>query len=200
MSEPLVLKVHDEPTYFNKEAAIGLLLFPPLGAVVGAFIGKERMEKEKAQGRIIKEPSDWNKDTLLGGLIGAEIGAVVGYVAAGAILAAGVLTANPGALIAGSELVAMNGAMALSALAAFAGSTLIGVGIGSWIGGDIGKESMQQDKIKAEIENSRGHEHGHGREKQVAHSYEHDMGHGKNHAAAITAERERAALREASLA
>jgi len=86
MAQELRLKVNDEPTWFNKEAFIGLLLAGPIGGVIGGWIGNERMEREKLVGkRVSSEPSFWNKDTLIGGLIGDGLGGVVGYIAGVAI-------------------------------------------------------------------------------------------------------------------
>ena len=71
MAQQLTLKVNDEPTYFNKEMAIGTVIAPVIGTLIGGYIGKRRMEKEKTEGRITTdEPSAWNKDTLLGAGLG----------------------------------------------------------------------------------------------------------------------------------
>lgn len=77
MAEALVLKKNDSPTYFNKEALIGTLLFPVVGTVIGAMIGKSRMEEEAKNGKVVTDkPSFWNKDTLLGGLVGNLVGCI----------------------------------------------------------------------------------------------------------------------------
>lgn len=73
----LLLKTNEEPTFWNKEAAIGFFLGNFLGGLIGGLIGKERMKKEKILGKPVSDnPSFWNKDTLLGGLIGSALGGI----------------------------------------------------------------------------------------------------------------------------
>jgi len=78
----LTLRVNETPTIFNKEMAIGFLLFNVVGAVIGGFIGKERMTREAQEGRRLDAPSFWNKDAALGGLLGAHLGVVAAFIAA----------------------------------------------------------------------------------------------------------------------
>jgi len=100
MPQSLILKSHAEPSFFNKEALIGFLIVPPLGGIIGALIGKNRMETEKQHGKAVNAtPSFWNKDTLLGGLIGLEL---AGFVAIATGAFATVASASlPVGLIAG---------------------------------------------------------------------------------------------------
>ena len=79
MSEALVLKKTDAPSYFNKEALIGTLLVPGLGTIIGAMIGKSRMERERYEGKPVGEPDFWNKDTLIGALLGAHLVAALSF-------------------------------------------------------------------------------------------------------------------------
>ena len=84
MGDELVLNTHRNPTYFNKEMAIGAFLVPLFGggvislvggAVLGGLIGKQRIEREALAGKHIDEQHNWlNKDMLLGALIGHAIG------------------------------------------------------------------------------------------------------------------------------
>lgn len=130
MDKPLVLKTNAEPTYFNKEAAIGFLLFPVVGTIAGAIIGKNRMENERAVGKVIKEPSMFNKDMLLGTLLGGLAGSILFK----GLLIAAAATASP-ALV----------------TAAF-GAALISPLIGAYAGGGLGKEAMQQEMVMAQIQ------------------------------------------------
>ena len=78
MSEPLVLKSDTPPTIFNKEMVIGTLLLPVFGTIIGAVVGKRRMERENTVGKLVDEkPGFWNMDTLLGGLIGGTVGSLL---------------------------------------------------------------------------------------------------------------------------
>ena len=71
----------EEPTYFNKEAALGALAgalltipFSGFGAIagasVGALFGKRRIEHENLEGKLITPPSFWNFKTAVGTLAG----------------------------------------------------------------------------------------------------------------------------------
>lgn len=109
----LRLPIKDEPTYLNKEAAIGFLAgsFVPAvgnvgGLIIGALIGKSRMEREARDGRIAYEPTIWNKDMALGAGIGVFL-TVAGAVLGGIVLGVGgaifgaAATVVAGALIGG---------------------------------------------------------------------------------------------------
>ena len=103
MAQELKLKTNKEPAWFNKEMAIGGLLgleIPVVGlftaipgAILGGWIGKNRMENEKLHGKPVSDtPSFWNKDTLLGGAMGWITAGFIGVgVAVGIVFAA-----NPG--------------------------------------------------------------------------------------------------------
>lgn len=153
------LMVNDEPTIWNKEMAIGTLLLPIIGTVIGGYIGKNRMRQEKAEGRTVtNEPSGWNKDTLLGGLIGTSVGGVVGSILA----AVAIGTFGPA-----------------GAIAAHGVGLLAGMIVGGSIGAKFGKDrqlhdyeqSVEQDRqhtIKEAMGRSPSRDHSHGKGKDYA--------------------------------
>lgn len=116
----LRLPIKDEPTYLNKEAAIGFLLFNIPGAILGGLLGKERMQRESRDGRLASEPTIWNKDMALGA-------------------AAGVFLMSAGALV--GALAAGFGGFFLGAAA-----TVI---VGAVIGGNYGKNRMAEERQEA---------------------------------------------------
>ena len=84
MTQTLKLKVIDEPTMFNKEMAIGTLIFPVVGTLIGGWIGKNRMARELREGReVTDKPSFWTKDTLVGGLLGGLLVEVLSFALVG---------------------------------------------------------------------------------------------------------------------
>jgi hypothetical protein len=137
MAEALVLKKNESPTYFNKEALIGTLLAPGIGTIIGAMIGKSRMEEEAVNGKVVTDkPSFWNKDALLGGLLGDLVGAAI-FVAVVGITAVS-------ALVTGAPVVL--GAGAIAAGLGWAASVAAGV----YLGGKSGEvsEKKQFDQAK----------------------------------------------------
>ena len=137
MSEALILKKTDAPTYFNKEALIGTLLVPGLGTIIGAMVGKSRMEDEAKSGKVVTDQTSfWNKDALMGGLLGDLVGGAIfaSVVGIGAITA--VLTGVP----------VVFGAGAVAAGLGWAAS----VAVGTYLGGKSGEASQ-----KAEFEEAK---------------------------------------------
>ncbi|MDX1974900.1 MAG: hypothetical protein SFT92_04420 [Rickettsiales bacterium] len=132
MSETLRVPVNDEPSWFTKETAIGFLMAGPLGFLVGGYVGKQRMEREKLDGRIVEKPSFWNKDMLLGGLLGGLVGSL------GAV--AVVVTAA----------IALHSApiLAFGGLASALGY-LVGAAGGAYYGGTEGEKTMEQEYAQA---------------------------------------------------
>ncbi|MDX2073452.1 MAG: hypothetical protein SFX19_03695 [Alphaproteobacteria bacterium] len=175
MAETLILKTNQTPTYFNKDAAIGLLIpgIGIIGAVVGAFIGKDRMEKEAAVGKPVGEPTFWNKDALLGGLLGQALGAI-------AMLA--VVAAAP-------FMPVIAPAVAEGAGLLLAAGGLAGLVTGVFLGGDAGKERMLQEYTMAAVQSHEQAGRSHAQEPQQAMAEE--KGHTKNHAQEIIAARQR---------
>lgn len=82
MTEPLILKTNEKPSFFNKEMAIGALLglctanpsLLAVATVIGACIGQNRMARENKYGKIIDVHTSSSKDTLLGAILGSQVG------------------------------------------------------------------------------------------------------------------------------
>lgn len=178
MSEPLILKKNETPTYFNKEAAIGFFIGGgPIGALVGGFMGKSRMESEAITGKVIKEPSFWNVDTLLGGLIGLNLGVIAGAITHVALAAAAVATAAPtlttAAMISATPL-------ALVGLAAIPLMGAAGAALGAYLGGESGMEEMKQEQLQAIAQQtSRAQSYGRAPQQQVEYNHEVSQDHAK---------------------
>lgn len=150
MAQELILKTKDEPTFWNKEAAIGLLVAFPVGGIIGGFIGKNRMEKEKKAGKVVSDESSfWNKDTLLGGLIGNVGGAIAGGIIA-AVALIGMAYTGQVPTNAMADLVLTAGA-GLAGMAGLAG--------GAYWGGNAGIERQKTEFEEAKsqaVEQQRG--------------------------------------------
>lgn len=108
--DELKIPAKDEPTFWNKDAAVGFFvggMIPVVGhiggLIVGGLIGKNRMERESREGRITPEPTLWNKDMALGAGIGVFL------MSAGAL--AGLLTAGIGGLLMGAIGTVVAGAL-----------------------------------------------------------------------------------------
>jgi fluoride ion exporter CrcB/FEX len=128
----VTLRVNETPTIFNKEMAIGFLLFNVVGALIGGFIGKERMASEASEGRQLGTPSFWNKEAAIGGLLGAHLGVAVAFIAAS--LATPVLAT------------------------AIASVAVVGAGlIGLTIGGTWGKRQQEREYALAVERQGEGH-------------------------------------------
>ena len=157
--EPLRLRVDDAPTYWNKENLIGTWVFP-IGNVVGAMMGKERMEREQKEGRIVKEPTVLNIDMLVGATVGSLLS---------------IFTAMAGAAIGGAIGLTM-GKEAMVALAnlGMVGGGLSAVPIGAYIGGIMGKDRMQKEYAQAqEQQRTRELQQYRGRDPQAGLELEH---------------------------
>ncbi|MGO9108342.1 MAG: hypothetical protein ACLP9L_03835 [Thermoguttaceae bacterium] len=131
MPGQLTLRVNETPTIFNKEMAIGFLLFNVPGALIGGFMGKERMASEAREGRQLGTPSFWNKDAAIGGLLGLHLGVAAAFIAA--------------------SLATPLFATAIAAVAV-AGAGLIGL----TIGGSWGKHWQKQEYAQAVQERGEG--------------------------------------------
>lgn len=138
MAEELRYKSDKEPTFLNAEAIIGLM--SPLsivGGIIGGWLGQERMERERTEGKIVSsEPSSWNREALIGGMIGADIGVIGGYIlgimaAAATELVAAATFANPVGWAVGI-------AVALGATA-----------VGSYMGADVGEKRQVREYEEA---------------------------------------------------
>jgi hypothetical protein len=156
MAEELRLRVTDTPTIFNKEMAIGTLLFPGLlGTIIGGLVGKERMEWEFKDGRrVSSDPSFWNKDTLLGGLIGYSMVAIIGMITA--------VFAFPEITILGLAAIGV-------------GSGAVGTVIGAWVGGKHGQDRMEHEYRSAVVQQVSQNA-----SPEVAQAVEHAMEHKKD--------------------
>lgn len=136
----LTLQKNDQPTFFNKEMLIGLLFTPMslsgfgaiAGGLIGAFVGKERMEREKRDGKIVSDkPSFWNKDTMLGALIGQTLGGVLAAIAAVTLI---------------SPVVTIGVAMSITA------GVLGGATIGAYFGGKHGQKNELSEFAHAQLQ------------------------------------------------
>ena len=135
-----VVPATEEPTAWNKSAAVGAiaggLVFPVVGHIAGAVIGgqmqKEKMQKELASGHVVEEPTALNKDAIIGGFIGSIAGGLLG-----AAVFFGAAAATGGVV----PVVALLAATALSV-----GGTILG----AMQGGKQGKEAMEQEYAAAQ--------------------------------------------------
>jgi hypothetical protein len=119
MPDKVIIRTNEQPTIFNKEMVIGFLAFHAIGAVVGGFIGKNRMVREQNEGKRLDKPSFWNKEAAIGGLLGIYAG----------VLATFFLAAGIGGI----------------AAAVIAGAGLIGL----TLGGTAGKRHQEQEYAQA---------------------------------------------------
>lgn len=185
-NQPLRLNVTEKPTYWNKEAAIGTLLAFPIGTVIGAIIGKDRMQHELDHGKEIKEPTAFNKDMVIGGLLAPIVTGIAGFALsaiAGIITLA--VTSNPIA----AATVTTSGNL-------LSGVALLGsIPIGGYLWGMDGKETMQKEKDQAisQLQNFAMSQHFSKAQAQDM-APEIEQTQGKNFAAALESERAQAAL------
>lgn len=105
-----IVPSNEEPTFFNREMALGTYIFPVVGTIIGGFIGKSRMESEQATGILVKPPSRMNITALNGFLYGSMVSAFVSMA---------VLTIGGPAAVLGAIGILIGG----TALAAFAGGS-----------------------------------------------------------------------------
>lgn len=172
MHQPLKLQTHHNVTIFNKDMMLGALVglivpgFGPValgaaavGALIGGFVGKNRLEKENHEGKVVTTPTYLNKDTLIGGLLGSKIGVTVGLLALGTIIGA---LAGPGLLSAVGEAggIEVVKAMApeavmklvepfiqpiIAAFGAGAATFLAATGAGAYFGAKAGYKQMERE-------------------------------------------------------
>lgn len=120
----LTIKTDKKPTFWNEDiwmgAAFGMPIgLPFIGAIVGGFLGKNRMKSEAQYGKEVHTPTRWNKGILIGFMKGVAKGALA---LAGTAIAAGVLSALAPAAVAGSVFYGALGVGALvSAVTAIRG-------------------------------------------------------------------------------
>jgi hypothetical protein len=153
MAEELRLKTNQNPSIFNRDMGLGAMIalampmglfLAPVGAIVGGFYGKNRIEKENTVGKVIRQPSILNKDTLIGALTGKFVGSIVGIIIGTGILAAKgvVLTAAGMAAPAAIPIVATVGVLTFGIMAGF-------IALGAVVGGKAGKERMGHEYADA---------------------------------------------------
>jgi len=169
---------HDEPTLFNRDAGMGALIgsFLPIpfgtliGGAIGGFIGKNRMEKERAEGRPVKEPSTldtlFSKESAIDGWIGNIGGSILGGIVAAVVA--------PHAIVLG---------MTIATLGAVAG-TLMGV----FHGADKAKQRMHNEYAQAAAMDNAG------RGRSLSQQVEYDRTPTRSFAAQIDAERQQSAV------
>lgn len=138
-----IVPTDKEPTYFNRDMLNGALwtggLLSIPGAILGAVLGHERMERDKDSGKRVDPPTFWNKTTFIGAGAGGSVGALGGLIAAGATLALGLTTGGVGIL-----------AAEMTTLAFAAGGSIAGAVVGGYFGGKQGKKRMTQEYAEAE--------------------------------------------------
>ena len=188
MANELTLKTNNTPTIFNKDMALGALIglsIPligliagPIGAVVGGFIGKRRIEEENSTGKRVGEPSFWNKDTAIGGLSGWAIGGLVGVSIALAIITPAIFAAHAAHTIVAPGII-------FAARAVGIASSATGIAIGTYLGGKAGEkrqaaeyeEAKQQTIVRGLSQNV---------SPEVGQAVEYAMAHNKSWAADVT--------------
>jgi hypothetical protein len=120
------------PSYLNMNTAVGfvagMITGIPfagfIGAAIGGYIGKKKMDKEQAEGKEVTAPTMWNKGTFIGG-------------------GAGLLSAQ-----AFGGLVAMTlGTGGLGFFGILGAAALMGAG--AWIGGKITYNMRQKEYAEA---------------------------------------------------
>jgi hypothetical protein len=189
-----------EPSYFNLDmgvgAAIGSFTVPVvgtlLGAAIGGYFGKERMQKELKTGRPVREPSMLNKGIAVGLLLG---GVVATIAVGGGVLA----LASVGTTISGASW---------GLLAAGLIGTAIQLG-GGYLGAKWRYDQMQEDvtlaeniarnpRLQMQLEKERAQ--GHAPEKTPEQTVQPHYSHRRvqNFADRVEASREAAAFNEAS--
>lgn len=135
-TEPESIRVPStkEPSVFNRGMAAGFgagllvpfIPFTPLiGAAIGGFMEKSKLEHEKEHGHEVTKPTLWNKDLLTGAGLGSLASMLVVPLVTAALAVAAV----------GAP------AVAVGALAAYVGS----VALGGLIGGALGKSRMEKE-------------------------------------------------------
>jgi hypothetical protein len=182
MAEPLKLKTNHKPSIFNSDMTLGVLLaavtplglvggsllagFALMGAVglAGGLIGKARMVRENAEGKIVAAPTRMNKEAALGGLAGMILGGLAGAMTAvGVALLATMATgggAAPGLAVLG----------ALMTPAMLAGHAIGGIA-GAVMGGGYGKKRMAREyeaAVEQQMAERRQAARGIGQEQQPA--------------------------------
>lgn len=163
MAQELTLKTNKEPSWFNKEMAIGALigiaspvglgivgLATLAGAAIGGVIGKNRMEKEKVEGKTVSDkPSFWNKDSAIGGLLGYMGGAIgAGFTLVSSLIGAGV--AVEAGMTAGALIAAAATGALVAAGVVWAGS----IALGTFIGGRRGQKVEREEFAQAAAQQS----------------------------------------------
>jgi len=139
MNEPIILKTNETPSYFNKEIVLGALLGSStenpslivLGTVIGAFIGENRMAREKEYGKIVDLKTSVSKDALLGAIVGGQMGAGI---AALALRASGM--AN----------------LSLRKKAIITATGLAGMVVGTYTGSKYGKKAYDKEYATAMLQ------------------------------------------------
>lgn len=157
------IQVNKSPTYWNKEGAMGLVLGSPffpigslIGGAVGAYFGKQRMEKERAEGKVISSPTLLNKNIWPGIVKGFLLSLAVMCVALAVVLGPAAL---PAATVSFGQLTAIAG----GGLADIGTTLLAQVGVGSTVllpviggiwGAITGKKEMAREYEQAKTEHA----------------------------------------------
>jgi hypothetical protein len=129
---------------------IGTLLFPIVGTVIGAYMGKNRMEHEREHGKEITDPTIFNKDMILGGLLAPTVTGLVGVAITIALTALTVASGGDFSSVAQAEA-AINATTGVAAagMAITQMATLAAFPIGALLGGWSGQSDMESEKSQA---------------------------------------------------
>jgi hypothetical protein len=110
--QPLRVPGYETPRFFNRDASTGFALgilatpttrglsglaIPLAGALAGAIYGKQKLQREQVEGKLVHPPSYFNKDAIIGISDGLVIGTLIGIFTGGAALLAAGLGAGLGA-------------------------------------------------------------------------------------------------------
>lgn len=155
MAEELKLRTQATPSYINKDTLLGALIgsfvLTPLiggtiGAAIGGYLGKERIERENTVGKDVSPtPSFWNKETLIGTLTGNLLGGIAASLLFVATTGLTLSAVAAGAPIAGATL---GIGLAVAATAVIGGTIA-----GAYVGGKSGQARQTAEYSEAKQQN-----------------------------------------------
>ncbi len=179
MANPLILHPHHRVSLINKDMLLGGLVgaltgaafFAPvgaaalvaigIGAAIGGKLGRQRLERENAEGKPVTSPSWMNKEMLIGALAGALMGSGLGTVAMMEVMGPEVVSAITNSAVTQQ----MFGPIfaGIGTLAASAAGSILG---GAYLGGKAGYRRMEHEYRMA-LEQERGNALTHEAERNI---------------------------------